>query len=272
MTTIKSYPIEAVNFSHEFRLLSLLTQWKKSDPSLTYEMSAEYNVILPLGPESFAYIYFFGALVLFNVRDAETRKSLISQVRKLTGSEKPRANESYEMFIDPNVTGDQVNFDSVILKKFNRGSVDIVCLVIAQSTALEIHEEATEEVLIETKKLTETLQKTGNLPYGRKDLTKHIGFSMSRRNQILASFYVLEERPESVWDDPRLEKLFNSMSRMFDIESRYKSLDKKLTSIQDSLSLIVDMSQAKRTMLLEMWIVILIVVEIVIMISEHSLW
>lgn len=264
----KSYPVEALNFTQEIRLQSLISKWKAREPGLSYEMSSEYNLVFPLGKDAYAYVYFFGAVVLFNVSDAAARKTFVSTVSKLTGAGTPTGSEDYTIEVDPAAAADVVDFSKAVLKRLDRDAIDIVCLVLAQSTALDAHEQSTERVLEDTAALTESMQKTGKLPYGRRDLTKMIGFSMAKRNAILASFYVLEESPESVWENARLEKLFQAMTRMFDIDARYKSLDRKLTSIQDSLSLIVDLFYARRTMILEFWIVALIVFEIGLMMLE----
>jgi len=79
----------------------------------------------------------------------------------------------------------------------------------------------------------------------------------------------LLDKPDVVWDDPGAERIYEELRSQFDLVDRYQSLELKLRSVQESLSLLTDIARDRRLVFLEASVIVLILVEIVVSLSRH---
>jgi uncharacterized Rmd1/YagE family protein len=61
-----------------------------------------------------------------------------------------------------------------------------------------------------------------------------------------------------------MDRIYDELKAEFDLVDRYRSLEAKLSSVQDSLSLVLDVARDRRLVLLETTVVLLILFEIVL--------
>jgi Uncharacterized conserved protein len=159
---------------------------------------------------------------------------------------------------------DGVGRDGVILKNLDEERILLVALRLAQSLALELHEEAVENLLETTLNLLSEVTRTGRLP-GRRD--RHLRFLASTsatRTEILSRLAVLDN-PDIVWETPGLELLSRELSADLELTSRFRALDEKLDAIHEGLEVMIVASRHHRETILEWIIIILISVEALIM-------
>jgi uncharacterized Rmd1/YagE family protein len=64
------------------------------------------------------------------------------------------------------------------------------------------------------------------------------------------------------------QRLFADLQQNFDIDVRFKDLDRKLSLVQDNIEILVDLSTARRSTLLEVMIVLLIILEVLLAIAR----
>ena len=79
----------------------------------------------------------------------------------------------------------------------------------------------------------------------------------------------LLDKPDVVWDDPGAERIYEELRSQFDLADRYQSLELKLRSVQESLSLLTDIARDRRLVFLEASVIVLILVEIVLSLARH---
>jgi uncharacterized Rmd1/YagE family protein len=79
----------------------------------------------------------------------------------------------------------------------------------------------------------------------------------------------LFDKPDVVWDDPGAERIYEELRSEFDLVDRYHSLELKLSSVQDALSLVTDVARDRRLVWLESSIVLLIVFEIILTLLKY---
>jgi uncharacterized Rmd1/YagE family protein len=91
---------------------------------------------------------------------------------------------------------------------------------------------------------------------------KTIGMSGNIVNFIVGQLSLLD-KPDIAWEDKDAEALFINLRKMFELEDRFSTIRFKLTFIQDSSELMLDSLQHRRSELLELTIIGLIVFEIV---------
>ena len=72
----------------------------------------------------------------------------------------------------------------------------------------------------------------------------------------------LFDKPESIWESPDLETLYNRMSSEYDLKIRFDILDKKIDYLSDISKMMIEFLAEKRNAFLETVIIVLIVIEI----------
>ena len=72
----------------------------------------------------------------------------------------------------------------------------------------------------------------------------------------------VEEKPDTVWDRPDLDRLWVRLSEDYELRERHNALGRKLTLLNESASTLLDVLQNNRTLRVEWYIVLLIVFEI----------
>jgi uncharacterized Rmd1/YagE family protein len=72
------------------------------------------------------------------------------------------------------------------------------------------------------------------------------------------------EKPDVVWDRPDLERLYARLQDEYELEERAETLARKLAVISKTAELLTDMIDTRRSLRLEIAIVILIAVELIV--------
>ncbi|MCC2105158.1 MAG: RMD1 family protein, partial [Hyphomicrobiales bacterium] len=75
------------------------------------------------------------------------------------------------------------------------------------------------------------------------------------------------EKPNVVWDKPELERLYDRLTEEYEIEDRTETLEGKLEVVVENARLLAEVLDAGRAGRIEIWITILIAMEVVL-----SLW
>ena len=169
--------------------------------------------------------------------------------------------DTYEIVVHSK-KGIRVEHNKAIIPKFDLDYIKIFSLVLAESVAIEAFENSTQQILIQSTGYSRELKRTGKYSASKAELLKFIGFVMTTRQDILSNLYI-SDSPDETWDDFMLEKIFNKMMNMFDIEPRFRSLNLSLNSIQASVEIMVDLLNTKRAHFMELCIIGLIAFEIV---------
>lgn len=251
------YLLEALNLYDQINIKAVrsLVSGKVVD-STPHELQVTY------GERSYLFVYRFGCLVFFNV-PKEKKDAEMERLRAALGPGLSRpTQETYQIVSTegPN----NVEFEYVELKKLDIDSLRIVAFTLGQSAALEYFEIQAERMLADTSTLMTDLSKGRRLPVllprGHLNL---IGSTAGTRQHIIANLAILDP-PEITWKSKELEKLYAGVRENFDIEVRFRILDRKLTLVLENIEILVDLSHTQRTTILETLVVLLIVVEILL--------
>jgi uncharacterized Rmd1/YagE family protein len=76
------------------------------------------------------------------------------------------------------------------------------------------------------------------------------------------------EKPDVLWDRPDLERLYARLEDEYELSERVETLNRKLAVIADTATTLADIVDTKRSLRLEIIVVILIAFEIVITLYE----
>jgi uncharacterized Rmd1/YagE family protein len=72
------------------------------------------------------------------------------------------------------------------------------------------------------------------------------------------------EKPDVLWDRPDLERLYARLQDEYELSERVETLNRKLAVIADTATTLADIIDTKRSLRLELIVVLLIAFEIVI--------
>lgn len=115
--------------------------------------------------------------------------------------------------------------------------------------------------------MAEHLQRHGRGSHQGRELLRHIGATLQIQQRMVGRAEV-GEKPEILWDRPDLERLFLRLEQEYEIRERQRALDRKLQVIGDTAQTLLDLLQNNRTLRVEWYIVLLIVVEIALSLYE----
>jgi uncharacterized Rmd1/YagE family protein len=218
------------------------------------------------GENSYLYVYPFGCLVFFNMSPSDVESVTQKLKSAVTGMLEFPTSETFDVMVGDNP---RVEFEFLELKKLSADATRLVAMCLGQSAGLEYFENKADSMLTDTVELIEDLARRGRLPLSNKHLLRVIGSTASARQKILTNLAILDP-PAETWKSKELEKLYRELHQNFDLEIRFRSLDRKLTLLQDNIEIIVDLASSQKNTFLEGLIVLLILLEILLA-SIHKL-
>jgi required for meiotic nuclear division protein 1 len=129
-----------------------------------------------------------------------------------------------------------------------------VALTVAQSAAMEYYERIVEQLFQRTGNLVSRLETRGTVPLRTRPLHRFIGEAIANRSEVLSVLHLLD-KPDAVWDDPAMDRIYADLRGEFDLADRYSALESKLRSVQEALELVLDVARDRRLVLLESFVV-----------------
>jgi len=257
------YVFQAYHLAETFRL-------KRIEPLMGMEALSQSGTKLVYedGEASFFFIYRFGSVVFFNV-EPQRQEKIIDRIRSIVGkSEIVITSEEYGLEVSEGVKN-TAKFERAVVDRLTLDRVELLALVIAQSTALEHFELRVDDLLAKSHKIASLLQKAGRMTRRPRAIHKFIGHCMSTNQQLVSSMYLLD-KPDETWEDQVLDNLYRDANEMFELKDRYKTVNHKLRMIEDHLEIISNLLAHRKASMLEWTIIVLIAVEVVLFV--YDIW
>lgn len=214
----------------------------------------------------FAVLFRFGVVVLFNV-GAEAETGLLARLHPLI--QEPFDNPVVEL-LDIEVrpgTSERIEEGCLILPAAEVPLLQVVADILAKSLVLDHYEQRAAGAFDRIEPLAERMQAGGRLPRQAKRLLLHIGEILQIQHRMVARAQV-GEKPDILWDHPELERIWQRMENEYEISERQIALERKLDLISGTAETLLGLLQDRRTLRVEWYIVILIVIEIVLTLYE----
>lgn len=210
-------------------------------------------LIYELSPESYLLFYNFGSVVFFNVPEA-AHPNTLQRIKP------PVASDEFLLEVEPQAQP-KVSFDKVVLATLSREKIEILSLILAQSTALDHFEKKVDEILGSLGGFLSELGKRKRIR--EKKIIQLIEKAMTTKQELIATLCLLE-KPDETWEDKSLDDLHQEAEMMFELKDRFRILDYKLKTIQENLEILSNFVTNRQHLFLEGTIVALIVVEVVL--------
>jgi uncharacterized Rmd1/YagE family protein len=203
----------------------------------------------------------FGAVVFVDAPPDRCEAVMKALLARVPPEPQPPLVEELSIEIEPGASP-RASFDNVRAPELTPELAEVVALVLAQSVGIDYYDDDVDKLYRAIERRAEALAESGRFRGSQRELLKFIGQAMSTRNQVVFTLSLLDA-PPVIWDDEPLDRLYRQLRNSFEIEDRFRSIDHKIGVIHDNLELLVDLGRHRRTVALEVMVVVLIAFEIV---------
>jgi uncharacterized Rmd1/YagE family protein len=213
-----------------------------------------------------AALFRCGVTVLFHVQPAEEQRflaSLKSVVRVPASSEE---TEELWLHVDPAVSECLMN-QQVILQVADASRLQLVAEALCRSIVLAEYEGIVAEAFDRIEPLAAELRTRGATTWTPRRLLRQIGDALLSEYRMVARAEVTD-KPELLWEYSQLEPLYARMIEELEIGERHRILERKLNLISRTATTSLELVQTRRGHRLEIYIVLLIVVEVVLILYD----
>ncbi|HEY4178638.1 MAG TPA: RMD1 family protein [Kofleriaceae bacterium] len=237
---------------------------KGLDPRL----SVHLPVAVAVGATGCAMLFRSGAVVFFGV-DTLAQEGFIRDLAPRLSGRYPTTE--VETAIIRLGESDAVEPDALILKESSVERLQVVAEILAKSVVLARNEQQIGAAFDAIEPLALQMQKSPRrLPWKQSDLVRQIGSAMMAEHQLVDRAEVLE-KPELLWDRQDLDRLYARLEDEYEIRERHAVLESKLSLVSGAARTMLELTQARRSLAVEYYVVALIIFEIIIALAE-KIW
>ena len=137
----------------------------------------------------------------------------------------------------------------------------IVADALAKSVALASDERDVTKVFGVIEPFAVELAAHGRTRRNRIEILKLVGNALLVQHRVSGRVAVAE-KPDALWDRPDLERLYARLEDEYELKERVETLDRKLAVIADTAETLADIIDTRRSLRLEVIVVLLIAIEI----------
>ncbi len=175
--------------------------------------------------------------------------------------------EDYQIILNKELAEDwKIEGNEIILKRYSSLYIQIIAFVVSQSVGLEKYEIKMEDFLKDSSKI---MQNYNHSIFNRKKLTIFLKELSLMRHDMWNNLLLLD-KPNIVWENEDIEKLYNKLDTSFEIKSRYDIIEYKLRHLKDDIQSLMDFISHKHSEFLEWIIIWLITFEIIMSFFKTS--
>ena len=228
---------------------------------------ATQPLTLRIGDRGCGVFYRFGVVVLFDVPPLEEAALLAAIEPYVVNPRTTSRPEDIDLLVDDSAE-ERVGADGIIrIRSVTTETLQIVADVLAKSLVLDHYERRVAEVFDQFQPLAETLRRTGRSGLNTDRLLRQLGDLMLTQHDMVGRVEIVE-KPDVLWDHPELERLHGRLAAEFELQDRDRALSGKMRLISETAETLLDLVQNKRSLRVEWYIVILILVEIALSLYE----
>lgn len=218
------------------------------------------------GQHGCAALFRYGAVVLFGLEPME-EVSFLKQLEPLIAAPfAKRETEQTRVRIEAGRPEGIADGD-VVLPAMSMERLQLVAEVLAKSVALAYYESHVTSVFDRVEPLATELQKQGRSTQRSRELLQYIGDALRIQYRTIGRAEIVD-KPELLWEHPELERFYRRLSDEYELSERQRALDSRLGLIAGTAETLLDLLHNRRSLRVEWYITILIVVEILLSLYE----
>jgi uncharacterized Rmd1/YagE family protein len=215
------------------------------------------------GADGFVTLFRYGVAVLSCLTADEEEAVLRSLQSRLLGAARPAEEETLLIEVVPEKEEQILPGGPMILKSMTPEHLIVVADALSKSVVLAHDEREVTAVVDLVEPFARQLAETGRASASRRTILKLIGNALLVQHRV-AGRVAVADKPDVVWDRFDLERLYARLEDEYELKERAEALSRKLSVIANTAEILNDMIDTRRSLRLEIVIVILIAVELAI--------
>lgn len=222
-----------------------------------------------IGDDGVAVLLRYGVVVMFDCDQASGELFIEATRPYVRKPVEPEESEDLHIRIDPDVR-EGMDGETVSIHDRSVERLQVIADVLGKSVALAVYESQTQSAFDQIEPFAKDMARTGHSGKRVGRLQKHLGNVLLIQHEMIGRVEV-DDKPEILWEKPDLERLHAVLTEEFEIHERKLALERKLSLVSQTAETVVGLIENARTLRVEWYIVILIVIEILLWVYEISL-
>jgi uncharacterized Rmd1/YagE family protein len=210
-----------------------------------------------------AVLFRFGAVVLFDVAPLEELAFLEHLRPFVATTEAKLETETVVVRIEAGASEGMSDATTIVLEDARLEKLQLVADALAKSTVLALYEASVARSFDHVEPLALGLQSRGSTGGQTSALLRNVGDALISQHRLVGRAQV-SEKPDLLWEHPELERLYLRLEDDFEIRERHLALERKIELVTRTAETILEILQSRRSLRVEWYIVLLIVVEILL--------
>jgi uncharacterized Rmd1/YagE family protein len=215
------------------------------------------------GKDGLVTVFRYGVVVLTELTPAEEDAVLRSLSTRLVRPVEPREEEIAHIVIVPEKDDQILPGGPITLKACTPEHLIVIADALSKSVVLARDEREVAAVFDLVEPFARQLAEKGRTSAGQRAILRHIGNTLLVQQRVSGRVAVAE-KPDVVWDRPDLERLYARLEDEYELKERAEALTRKLSVIAETAEMLTDIIDTRRSLRLEIVIVVLIAVELLI--------
>src|SRR6202171_5056558 len=220
-----------------------------------------------VGSSGIAVLFRYGVAVFIGLSVAEEAEFLERLRARTFGRITPAEEEWAKIQVAKDAEEPIPVGGPILVREFSLERLLLVADALAKSVVLGHDEREGANVFDTIEPFARERASFGKTSRNRTDLLKLLGKALLVQHRVSGRVAV-GDKPDVLWDRPDLERLYARLEDEYELSERVETLNRKLAVIADTATTLSDIIDTKRSLRLEIIVVILIAFEIVITFYE----
>jgi uncharacterized Rmd1/YagE family protein len=216
-----------------------------------------------VGASGIAVLFRYGVVVFIGLSTKEETELLERLQARIFGRITPPEEEWAKIQVEKAGEEPIPVGGPILVREFSLERLLLVAEALAKSVVLGRDEREVANVFDTMEPFARELANLGRTSRNRTDLLKLLGNALLVQHRVSGRVAV-GEKPDVLWDRPDLERLYARLQDEYELSERVETLNRKLAVIADTATTLADIIDTKRSLRLELIVVLLIAFEIVI--------
>lgn len=173
------------------------------------------------------------------------------------------SRDRLQIVADPSATAPTIEAGCVVVPRIDDATIDAAAFLLARSVALERYETRADAIVDDALALAMEFAARARPPGRHPGQVRRVARLAVERLELARWFFPLD-RPDWTWDDPVTARLYDTLSDDLELEDRHAALLHKLSSVESTVRIVIDLWESRRNRVLEWAIVLLIVLEVLL--------
>src|SRR6266478_3231556 len=231
------------------------------------EVLSSTPLAVRVGDHGLAVVFRYGVVVFIGLSAKEEADFLETLRVRSFGKITPPEEEWAKMQVAKEAEEPIPVGGPILVREFSLERLLVVADALAKSVVLGRDEREVSNVFDTIEPFARELATSGQTSRNRTDLLKLMGNALLVQHRVSGRVAV-GEKPDVLWDRPDLERLYARLEDEYELSERVETLNRKLAVIADTATTLADIIDTKRSLRLEIIVVVLIAFEIIITFYE----